>query len=635
MTAETLPEKESDRVRLLALQAEIGSVLAANDALPVALRHSAEALVRHLDAAFARIWTLSETEPVLELQASAGMYTHVDGPHSRVPVGKFKIGLIAEERAPHLTNHVIGDPRVGNQEWAAREGMVAFAGYPLLVADKLVGVIALFARRELTDETLRATAAIASSVAQTIERARAEQRVRVSEQWFATTLTCIGDGVVATDPQGRVTFVNHVAAALTGWSIEEARGRTLDEVFKIVNEESRATVESPVAKVLREGTVVGMANHTLLVRRDGTETPIDDSAAPIRDGGGSLLGVVLVFRDASEKRRIDAERRALLEREKAARAEAEVERSRLYEFLMQAPALMCVLTGPEHVFELANPMYQQLTGHREMLGKPVREAMPELEGQGFYELLDSVRSTGQPFVGNEVPAEVVRDSSGKAQQGFFNFIYQPMRGADGTVNGIFVHAVEVTEQVLARRAVERAVAEAARLNEELKQSEVVLRDLVNNLPELAWSARPDGHIDFYNTRWYEYTGTTLEQMQGWGWKAVHDPSMLDAVTERWQRSLDTGQPFEMEFPLRGADGELRWFLTRVQPLRDQTGKIVRWFGTNTNIHEQREASRRTEALLAEVSEQARATATAVREMRAARDEAERRLAEYERAKAGA
>lgn len=150
------------------------------------------------------------------------MYTHLDGAHARVPVGKLKIGLIAEERAPHLTNHVVGDPRVGNQEWAVREGMVAFAGYPLLVAGKLVGVVALFARRQLTDETLRATAAIASSIAQTIERARAQEQVRASEQWFATTLRSIGDGVIATDPQGRVTFVNRVATKLTGWSVEEA-----------------------------------------------------------------------------------------------------------------------------------------------------------------------------------------------------------------------------------------------------------------------------------------------------------------------------------------------------------------------------------------------------------------------------
>lgn len=95
------------------------------------------------------------------------------------------------------------------------------------------------------------------------------------------------------------------------------------------------------------------------------------------------------------------------------------------------------------------------------------------------------------------------------------------------------------------------------------------------MPELAWTARADGHIDYYNERWYEYTGTTFEQMEGWGWQAVHDPSMVDAVVAGWSRSLATGAPLEMEFPLRGKDGIFRWFLTRVRPLRDANGAVVR------------------------------------------------------------
>src|SRR6185295_2558293 len=103
-----------------------------------------------------RIWTLNEAEGVLELQASAGLYTHLDGPHGRVPVGMYKIGRIAQERRPHLTNRVVGDARVSDQDWARREGMVAFAGYPLLVEGRLIGVLAMFARHELADDVLEA-----------------------------------------------------------------------------------------------------------------------------------------------------------------------------------------------------------------------------------------------------------------------------------------------------------------------------------------------------------------------------------------------------------------------------------------------------------------------------------------------
>ena len=131
---------------------------------------------------------------------------------------------------------------------------------------------------------------------------RAAQRIRRSEQWLATTLTSIGDGVIATDASGAVHFLNPVAAALTGWPQEDARGRPLGEVFRIIRESDRATAESAVTHVLREGHVVGLANHTLLVRRDGVEFPIEDSGAPIRGEDDQIVGVVMVFKDASEAR---------------------------------------------------------------------------------------------------------------------------------------------------------------------------------------------------------------------------------------------------------------------------------------------------------------------------------------------
>ena len=167
------------RARQAALRADVGAALAEGLPLHDVLQRTAEAVVGNLDAAFARVWTLNQEEDVLELQASAGMYTHTDGLHSRVPVGELKIGLIAEERQPHLTNAVSSDPRVSDKEWARREGMVAFAGYPLIVEDRLVGVVAMFARKELTEDTLELLGSMVDVIAQGIERKRAEEEVRL------------------------------------------------------------------------------------------------------------------------------------------------------------------------------------------------------------------------------------------------------------------------------------------------------------------------------------------------------------------------------------------------------------------------------------------------------------------------
>ena len=204
-----------ERTQLATLSADIGIALNQADTLQLILQRCTEALVQGLDAAFARIWTLDEKEQVLELQASAGMYTHLDGPHSRVPVGRFKIGLIAQEHKPHLTNEVMSDPRVSDREWARREGMVAFAGYPLIVEDRLVGVVAMFARRPLTEATLQALASVANSIALGIERKQAEERLKEQTE-IVETINRIGQVLSAElDLQKLVQAVTDAATELT------------------------------------------------------------------------------------------------------------------------------------------------------------------------------------------------------------------------------------------------------------------------------------------------------------------------------------------------------------------------------------------------------------------------------------
>lgn len=215
---------QRERGRIAALDADIGGALTQAVTKQEMLQRCAEALVQHLDAAFARIWTLNEEEQVLELQASAGLYTHLDGAHARVPVGKFKIGLIAQECKPHLTNSVVGDPRVGDQEWARRERMVSFAGYPLIVDDKLVGVMAMFARHVLTDVALEGMASVANAVALGIKRKRAERELQESEERYRSLSEAMPQMVWVTDARGSHTYFNRRWYEYTGLSEEESLG---------------------------------------------------------------------------------------------------------------------------------------------------------------------------------------------------------------------------------------------------------------------------------------------------------------------------------------------------------------------------------------------------------------------------
>jgi PAS domain S-box-containing protein len=337
----------AEQLRLAEYGRDIIRAIKVESTLDAMLSRCAEATVRHLGGAFARIWTLEDDAECLELRASAGLYTHIDGAHSRIPVGQFKIGKIASERAPHLTNGVVGDPRVPEQAWAIREGMVGFAGYPLVVEDRVVGVLAMFARHELSGATLVMMGSVADEIAVGIERRRAEERLDRQSEWLRVTLGSIGDAVIATDTQGRVALLNPVAQSLTGWSETDAKGRPLTDVFRIVNEGTREIVEDPAARALRDGVIVGLANHTVLIARDGSERSIDDSAAPIRSSQGEVIGAVLVFRDVTEAR--TAERR-LEQSEQRFRA------------LIEASAQVVWTTEPDGIVKADSPSWRAFTG---------------------------------------------------------------------------------------------------------------------------------------------------------------------------------------------------------------------------------------------------------------------------------
>jgi len=179
---------------------------------------------------------------------------------------------------------------------------------------------------------------VAEQNAQSIHlaRRRAEESLREQSDWLRVTLASIGDAVISTDVEGRVTFMNRVAESLTGWRQAEALGRFLTEIFQILNEESRQPVENPVLRALSAVTTVGLANHTILISKDGMEWPIDDLAAPIRGEQGEILGAVLVFRDISERKRMEMEQERLLSAAQRAQKEAEQANRLKDEFLATA-----------------------------------------------------------------------------------------------------------------------------------------------------------------------------------------------------------------------------------------------------------------------------------------------------------
>ncbi|HEX2793990.1 MAG TPA: PAS domain S-box protein [Croceicoccus sp.] len=176
----------------------------------------------------------------------------------------------------------------------------------------------------------------------------------------------------------------------------------------------------------------------------------------------------------------------------------------------------------------------------------------------------------------------------------------PVRDASGNIVGASTIARDVGALEVARQ--------------QLAESERRFKMLADNISQLAWIADKDGWIFWYNKRWFDYTGTTLDQMQGWGWSAVHHPDHLDKVTERWKEHLAAGAPWEDTFPLKGRDGRYRWFLSHARPIRDEVGEIISWFGTNTDITEQRAQAESIQTLLDEVNHRSKNMLTLIQSL---------------------
>ena len=307
-----------ERAKLAGLSIAVNTALMHGTELREILQHCSEALVQHLGAAFARIWTLNECEKVLELQASAGMYTHTDGPHRIVPVGQFKIGLIAAERKPHLTNSVIGDPRVPEQEWARREGLVAFAGYPLIVGDRLVGVLAMFARTSFSSVTFDKVASIADAVALGIGRKQAEEQVRTIHQQLHRLLAL--SSVVLYNLRieaGNLipTFVSSNVERVLG--ITAAEANSYEWWLQSLHPEDRDRMLDTLTKGIEAG---GYTAEYRLQHRNETYRWVLDSNHVVRDAAGEPREIVGVWTEISQHKQEQQLQRRL--EENAAAAEA-------------------------------------------------------------------------------------------------------------------------------------------------------------------------------------------------------------------------------------------------------------------------------------------------------------------------
>jgi PAS domain S-box-containing protein len=419
------------------------------------------------------------------------------------------------------------------------------------------------------------TVALQSEVA---VRKRAEE---IRER-LAAIVESSDDAIISKTLDGTISAWNRGAEKIFGYSAAEIVGKPM----LVLLPPGRINEETGLLARIRRGESVEHF-ETLRVRKDGVNIDVSVTISPIRDANGAIVGASKVARDITERKRAEE---SLREKE-----------HRLSESQRIAHIGSWTLDPNDPIGRLvwSDEMYRMYGVSRDTFDPTVVELLKRI--------IPEDRSAIQKWIAacaaGERPGDVeFRLSLPDGTIRVFSRRGELQYDSDNKP----VRMVGTSQDITERRQTESS----------LRESEERFQVMANGIQQLAWMADADGSIFWYNQRWYDYTGTTLEETKGWTWEKIHDPAFLPDVMDRWKEAIATGTPFDMEFPLRAADGSFHMFLTRVMPVRNSDGRVVRWLGTNTDISDRKKAEEQLARSAVEGAQQAEDLAVSRAELEA-------------------
>ncbi|RYZ73155.1 MAG: PAS domain-containing protein [Proteobacteria bacterium] len=486
---------------------------------------------------------------------------------------KAKVGLDASETPRDISfcGHAILEDQLFEVEDATQDQRFAdnplvtgnpsirfYAGQPLISTfGYTLGTLCVIdpTRKKLSDEQRKALEDLAGLAVYLIEKRRVDLELDTTRKNFIDLLDRTPMMVVFLDgPEHRFSYVNPAHESF--FQDRNLIGKAYTDVRK---GEPTVKVKEALDLVYSTGESLTLKERPYLI--GNTAKTLDFFFTPSHDVRGRIVGVMVVLHDVTHEKQLRTAATLLSESRRATL-------TKMNDLFENAPVPICIMEGPEHRFTLANAAYRKLVG-RPIVGKTVREAFNSDEVDYYVPLLNQVYSTGEPHTVYEAPLKL--EGADEINELYINIDYQPFRSDSGKMLGVMALMHDVTNSVLARKSIER--------------SESDIREIANALPTIVWTALADGTVNWFNERWYEYTGLKGGEGRDESTSAVH-PDDLKLVTSRWQDAVTHGKPHSVEFRMqRASDHEYRWFVSRGQPVRDEQGNITRWIGTNTDIHE--------------------------------------------------
>jgi PAS domain S-box-containing protein len=465
-------------------------------------------------------------------------------PYLKIAPGMGSCGTAAYLREPNYTADTAIDPRwEGFREVAVRNGLRAVWSTPILGDDNAVlGTFAMYygEPRLPNPEHIQLIDMATQMARVAIQSKQDEERLRASEEKFRLIAENASDLIQLTDASGRRLYSSPSYKALYGCEVEELLGtNSLESIYA----EDRQRVEAEFREMVATGT--RRRFDVRVISRNGEVRTVQSEATPIKDAGGRVISVLGVGRDVTEDR---ATREALREREELLRT--------IFE---HAPGGVAI-ADLEHRLIRVNPTFSRLVGYSEaeLQGMPVAALTHEEDRPKNDALFEEL------FAGKPGPLALEKR----------------YRRKDGTIVWVRVTVALVRGPLGELRYTVALVEDLS----ERKQTEDHLRLVIDTIPSIAWSLRPDGATDFVNRRYLEYTGLSLDAALAEPTRTLH-PEDLSGVVAKWSADMAAGRAFEGEMRVRRADGEYRWFLARTVPLRDKQENIVKWYGTSTDIQD--------------------------------------------------